>query len=187
MNGQPVRLRDNRQPTSNLKSFSTLLSSREIKYQNRLGSQLLDNRPVLKYSTFQRNSPTRHASEDPSAVVDPIWLPRQSNESPTSIHSINAARGPLNNNCNNNSSHINNTQHAVPFSRVGVSPSCESGPIAPCDSLLSTSNSPVHIRGNQSPSRLQPSPASHTPNSSILACSNAHLTKDTSLHSALIV
>ena len=55
---------------SNLKSFTNPRPDKEIKYQNRIPSQPLDNRPVLKYSTFHHSSPTT-AKQTPSPAHKP--------------------------------------------------------------------------------------------------------------------
>lgn len=134
-----------------LKSFTNPRPDKEIKYQNRIPPQPLDNRPVLKYSTFHHNSPAKqtgspsHKLPASSSASDPIWLPRQySSDSHGSSQSLSRTRGGssgghvggvLPGNCNNNNnlsrhgsrSNTPSPQHQ-PYCRVGVSPSptCDS-------------------------------------------------------------
>ena len=124
---------------SNLKSFTNPRPDKEIKYQNRIPSQPLDNRPVLKYSTF--SSPAKQTSspahKHPSSS-DPIWLPRQhSSDSHGSSQSLSRTRGNghigLPGNCNNNNNNFSQGSHSntpspqhQPYCRVGVSPNSDS-------------------------------------------------------------
>ena len=122
---------------SNLKSFINPRPDREIKYQNRIPSQPLDNRPVLKYSTFHHSSPVKQtpspAHKLPSSG-DPIWLPRQhSSDSHGSSQSLSRTRGGLPGNCNNNNNNLSQASHSntpspqhQPYCRVGVSPNSDS-------------------------------------------------------------
>ena len=130
---------------SNLKSFTNPRPDKEIKYQNRIPSQPLDNRPVLKYSTFHHSSPTTakqtpSPAHKPTASGDPIWLPRQhSSDSHGSNQSLSRTRGGgghyagLSGNCNNNNNNLGQGSHPntpspqhQPYCRVGVSPTCDS-------------------------------------------------------------
>ena len=130
---------------SNLKSFTNPRPDKEIKYQNRIPSQSLDNRPVLKYSTFHHSSPTTakqtsSPAHKPPASGDPIWLPRQhSSDSHGSSQSLSRTRGAgghyagLPGNCNNNNNNLGQGSHPntpspqhQPYCRVGVSPTCDS-------------------------------------------------------------